>query len=140
MSICFIVYNCLCTNEMVILHCASFSLQLAPCEPGTFSATGLSPCKKCPTGSYQNASRASFCFYCNFGLITESEGSITKDDCKCPNGTFWQNCSKNCTCVNGGRCRIDGKCDCPRGWTGTDCSQPSFLQNHFLQSAKIHIW
>ena len=60
----------------VFLLCAAVA-----CEPGTFSATGLSPCKKCPTGSYQNASRASFCFYCNFGLITESEGSITKDDC-----------------------------------------------------------
>ena len=43
----------------------------------------------------------------------------------CPNGTYWQDCSRNCTCENGGECNIDGKCDCPRGWTGPNCLQPS---------------
>ena len=28
----------------------------------------------------------------------------------------------NVKCYNGGKC-VDGKCKCPEGWTGPDCSE-----------------
>ena len=57
------------------------SCQSAPCQPGTFSETGLSPCQKCPIGTYQNVSRANFCYFCDFGLVTDEEGATSVDDC-----------------------------------------------------------
>jgi hypothetical protein len=92
------------------------------CPPGTYEPFGLTPCTPCEAGTYQPNSGSTRCKPCPFGAPSEP-GSTALSDCQCSEGKYWQDCTKDCNCQNGGVCRIDGKCLCPRGWTGTDCSK-----------------
>lgn len=40
-------------------------------------------------------------------------------------GTYGPGCSGNCICQNNATCdKMDGSCDCQRGWTGVECNNP----------------
>lgn len=42
----------------------------------------------------------------------------------CPSGTYGVECTSQCECTEGTRCRpTDGKCLCPAGRTGSKCDQ-----------------
>ena len=61
---------------------------------------------------------------CSGGCIPNSV-CIKPNTCRCRSGHVGAKCkprAEQCkaTCLNGGRCR-NGKCKCPKGWTGTYC-------------------
>ena len=41
----------------------------------------------------------------------------------CKSGFYGRDCENRCHCQRGVCDRFNGTCDCPAGWTGSDCSQ-----------------
>ena len=52
------------------------------CHPGFYSQTGLTPCMKCPKGSFSNSESSKICTDCNHQLFTSADGSSSNSDCK----------------------------------------------------------
>ena len=55
----------------------------APCQPGSFSWTGFTPCTACPVGSYQPSAGQKRCTQCPPGSTTLSAGRQYPNDCVC---------------------------------------------------------
>ncbi|XP_052226025.1 sushi, von Willebrand factor type A, EGF and pentraxin domain-containing protein 1-like isoform X2 [Dreissena polymorpha] len=53
----------------------------AYCPPGEYSPTGLSPCAKCPSDSYQDSAMSRGCQSCPSGTRTPAEGATSKSSC-----------------------------------------------------------
>ena len=64
------------------LSCAFDQLfSIVPCQPGSFSPTGLSPCFLCDRRSYQPRGESQVCFSCPGTTITLKAGSTSSQDC-----------------------------------------------------------
>ncbi|KAL5012187.1 hypothetical protein ScPMuIL_010738 [Solemya velum] len=63
---------------------------MAHCVPGSYSRTGLIPCKLCEIGTYQTASGSTSCSSCDEGTLTATTGSTADTDCKahCVPGSY----------------------------------------------------
>lgn len=57
----------------------------AYCVAGSYSRTGLVPCKLCKNGTYQTSAGSTSCTICGEGTWTATTGSTADTDCK---GTF----------------------------------------------------
>ncbi|KAK3728579.1 hypothetical protein QZH41_011661 [Actinostola sp. cb2023] len=88
------------------------------CAPGTFSSSGVEPCKPCPKGTYQDVIGSMSCKDCDGVLSTFGPGADSKSMC-----IDIDDCASN-PCNNGGRC-IDHKdgyrCECLLGYMGKQC-------------------
>ncbi len=84
----------------------------APCQPGTFSATGFSLCDPCPPGSDQPSAGATSCVACSSGTYASSPGTVV---CPvCPTLQFQpatgQSACLPCSCDDENDCTTD-TCD-----------------------------
>ncbi|XP_075545715.1 sushi, von Willebrand factor type A, EGF and pentraxin domain-containing protein 1-like [Dermacentor variabilis] len=91
------------------------------CDPGTYSANGLAPCKPCPLGKYQPSANQTSCLKCDDGLGTYAVGSVNESDC-----VALSYCSEMQPCANGSTCVDEAngfRCVCPEGLRGPRCEQ-----------------
>ncbi|KAB7498637.1 Fibropellin-1 [Armadillidium nasatum] len=87
------------------------------CAPGTYSATGLEPCFKCPVNYYQSQEGMHSCRQCLDDRYTINEGAVSESECQ------RVQCSAN-VCKNGGLClarQHQIQCYCAAGFTGKFC-------------------
>ena len=82
----------------------------AYCKPGTFSSTGLEPCKKCPLHSFQPDVGGEQCLPCPVNETHEY----------CPE---FIECPSNVTCLEGECVAFYGTviCQCEPGFAGDEC-------------------
>ncbi|CAE1254908.1 unnamed protein product [Acanthosepion pharaonis] len=102
-------------NKMAQTKC------IGECQPGTYSATGYSPCKKCPIGFFQPHSGENACFECSSEQTTLNTGSINHTQCINAYGHY---CSNTVKCKNQGRCEVINHkafCHCIEGFNGPRC-------------------
>ncbi|VDL64817.1 unnamed protein product [Nippostrongylus brasiliensis] len=106
-----------------------------PCQPGTFSFTGLEPCSLCPLHHYQPALGQQRCIQCSNHTATSSEGQSAESACEavdcaakqCENKFGMDECI-GVACPNGGVCHdLPGvgttKCLCRTGFSGPKCAE-----------------
>ena len=68
------------------------------------------------------------------GFPIQPHGTCQRDGtCECyadPDGTRWTgvDCFTKCKPCSNGECAPDGSCACRDGWTGDDCSTPTFVE------------
>lgn len=87
------------------------------CPPGSYSATGLQPCYKCPNNFYQNIEGSQTCNECPSNMKTDGSGATGREECKIIS------CNEN-SCNHGGLCIAMGhssQCFCPAGFSGLRC-------------------
>ena len=90
-----------------------------PCQPGTFSTTGLEPCSACPLNYYQGSLGQQRCIECHNNTYTKDTGSSKESQCEELMCTKMQ-------CQNRGTCNILNHkevCDCRPGYTGQFCEE-----------------
>ena len=54
---------------------------LAPCSPGSYSSTGLPPCRLCPLGHYSEIPGMLACIPCLGNNVTVTEGADSSELC-----------------------------------------------------------
>ncbi|XP_078614593.1 sushi, von Willebrand factor type A, EGF and pentraxin domain-containing protein 1-like [Branchiostoma floridae x Branchiostoma japonicum] len=88
------------------------------CAAGSFSASGVEPCKPCPKGTYQPDKRKKNCIKCPGTQSTVTIGATSAVQC-----VDIDDCQSN-PCLNWATC-VDGKdsytCTCRPGFTGVLC-------------------
>ncbi|XP_038057864.1 sushi, von Willebrand factor type A, EGF and pentraxin domain-containing protein 1-like isoform X2 [Patiria miniata] len=90
----------------------------AVCGPGTFSATGLRPCRPCPLGSYQPDEQQTRCVPCAGSETTAVDGATSEAECR------EIDACESAPCENGAQCtshRGAFHCQCVTGFAGTTC-------------------
>ncbi|XP_038054999.1 sushi, von Willebrand factor type A, EGF and pentraxin domain-containing protein 1-like [Patiria miniata] len=90
----------------------------AVCGPGTFSATGLQPCRPCPLGSYQPDEQQTHCVPCAGSETTAVDGATSEAECR------EIDACESAPCENGAQCtshRGAFHCQCVTGFAGTTC-------------------
>ena len=90
-----------------------------PCQPGTFSTTGLEPCSPCPINFYQPSLGQQRCIECSNDTYTKDIGSASESQCEI------LTCSKM-QCQSRGECSIFNHkevCECKPGYTGQFCEE-----------------
>ncbi|GIX82770.1 neuronal pentraxin receptor [Caerostris extrusa] len=116
--------DCLkCPNGLFTWRVGSNSSKdcVSPCQPGSFSDTGLEPCTLCDFGFYQNSSQQNSCEECPVGTSTRNKGSIAVEKCqKVDACEELQPCSNGSTCMSHGNSYL---CVCPYGSLGERCEQ-----------------
>ncbi|XP_071951327.1 sushi, von Willebrand factor type A, EGF and pentraxin domain-containing protein 1-like [Antedon mediterranea] len=88
------------------------------CQPGTYSLSTLTPCTRCPLGTYQPLRKQSTCISCPPGTHTLKVGASTEALCQVVNECL------SLPCRNKGQCYdlAEGyKCVCLKGFSGDNC-------------------
>ncbi|XP_059152294.1 sushi, von Willebrand factor type A, EGF and pentraxin domain-containing protein 1-like isoform X2 [Physella acuta] len=105
------------------------------CQAGSYSETGLEPCKLCPLGQYQPEAGGKECLLCP-ALWTNTTGARNISDCIVP-----ENACTDVRCENNGTCVMSNNwatCLCAPGYTGDSCESdvqdciPNICQNDGL--------
>ncbi|XP_020610476.1 sushi, von Willebrand factor type A, EGF and pentraxin domain-containing protein 1-like isoform X1 [Orbicella faveolata] len=89
-----------------------------PCQPGTFSNTGLKPCVPCNRRSYQPNFEQKSCINCSGTKATLQGGSTSSSSCIEINECDSNPCQDNSTCTD---LIADFRCTCVPGFTGKQC-------------------
>ncbi|PIO67379.1 EGF-like domain protein [Teladorsagia circumcincta] len=85
-----------------------------PCQPGTFSLSGLEPCSPCPLHHYQPALGQQRCVQCSNHTATSSEGQTAESACEAVDCTAKQ-CENKAECVVRDHRAV---CECRPGFVG----------------------
>ena len=123
-------------KQRLVLECCEGykrSQNLTQCVPQC-SAPPCSPHGECvepETCQFQPGYGGSDCSKCKIRPGEESEVLTVIISCLvCQEGMWGSDCSKVCSCVNGGCDPNTGACSCPAGWLGsvcdTKCPPPTF--------------
>jgi len=92
-------------------------VNLQECCPGYTQVSGS--CKpRCSKGCVNGMCSAPETCSCKSGFSGESCETVG-----CPDGMWGEDCSKTCSCHNGGFCHaVTGACSCTQGYTGEQCN------------------
>ncbi|XP_077500331.1 sushi, von Willebrand factor type A, EGF and pentraxin domain-containing protein 1-like isoform X2 [Amblyomma americanum] len=126
-----------CPNRASTLATKSKSVENCKeqCSPGTYSATGLKPCKHCRKAQYQPDYGAAGCLPCPSGTRSKRRGSVSEEECKESvlsgekidlRDTVEVNPCFSQPCSNGGTCIVVPSgflCVCPRLYSGPYCER-----------------
>ena len=57
------------------------STDTVQCDPGTYSASGIKPCRSCRYGTYQPSYGRTQCLSCGPGITTDTQGATSFSHC-----------------------------------------------------------
>lgn len=129
-----------CTDDNECLLGTHNCLQQCVNKPGTYSCacsqgftgtynncTDILECSRIPSPCSQKCTEMVGSYSCSCN-VTGYKLDLDKSTCvECTEGTFGDGCLQNCVCANAfgntKACnKINGSCECNKGWSGADCS------------------
>ena len=79
-----VLVNVLMCNKAIFCHGVLILCKITvadPCEPGSYSSSGLAPCTLCPLHHYQEHPASTVCVECQPEKLTEMVGANNSSMC-----------------------------------------------------------
>ncbi|KAJ3530416.1 hypothetical protein NM688_g7712 [Phlebia brevispora] len=93
--------------SLAFVFTAVLQVAAQDCRPGTYSTSGIAPCKECPSGTYQSNTHSTNCLEADAGYYAAGPGATTQT--QCGDGYYSIGGTESCTpCPDGASCPGQG--------------------------------